>query len=384
MRAGGRSSSTCSRTSCREGSEEEEGRRTPVARKREREKDSARLDIFEPYDSLPRYLRVSLSRSPVAEVLADLNEYFVSTGMLAPSSCSPAHPCGYPPLSPRANEDPSSVCSQRQGTLSPSLPSSLPPSPSSSPSSASPHLRASSSLPAKPVEGLGLSSSWTLPSSASWVVSRDPLLPSCGLRAPSKAAQLLIHHPLVKEGVVVLQDRASSLAALSADIQPRDCVLDACASPGSKTLHVLGTEWLTPTSRHHHPLLTCRRFGPVPLTGILFASLSNPSPSCLSTPDASVVLFVCLPSRRKEQRKRAKFSRGSLLLALTKLFRTTAACYPPPHSTGSSLHKIVFTPFLALCCPFYRSFRNLLRLVQWCFAPCHFREGLPTRTGACP
>nr|PUA84436.1 NOL1/NOP2/Sun family protein [Toxoplasma gondii TgCATBr9] len=76
-------------------------------------------------------------------------------------------------------------------------------------------------------------------SRASFAVSVDPLLPSCGLRVSASAARFLLHHRFVREGLVALQDRASCLAALAAGIGPGDFVLDACAAPGSKTLHAL-------------------------------------------------------------------------------------------------------------------------------------------------
>ncbi|CBZ52896.1 conserved hypothetical protein [Neospora caninum Liverpool] len=70
-------------------------------------------------------------------------------------------------------------------------------------------------------------------------VALDPLLPRCGLRASPAAARFLLRHPLVLTGCVALQDRASALAAVAAEIGPGDVVLDACAAPGSKTLHAL-------------------------------------------------------------------------------------------------------------------------------------------------
>jgi len=69
-------------------------------------------------------------------------------------------------------------------------------------------------------------------------VETDPYIPSL-LVLPSTAGALLAQNKLVHEGNVILQDRSSCLAALAADIRPGDTVLDACAAPGSKTLHCL-------------------------------------------------------------------------------------------------------------------------------------------------
>ncbi|PFH37993.1 hypothetical protein BESB_003340 [Besnoitia besnoiti] len=70
-------------------------------------------------------------------------------------------------------------------------------------------------------------------------VALDPLLPCCGLRVAAASSRLLLHSAFVREGLVAMQDRASSLAAIAAEVTPGDVVLDACAAPGSKTLHVL-------------------------------------------------------------------------------------------------------------------------------------------------
>lgn len=211
--------------------DKEEGREGVVRRKNE----EAYQEFRETCEMvLPRYLRVSLSRRSIASVLAELNAYLLSSSTPPPpsSTCSLWH-------SSLQNGDSSSLSHQPAPPLSLSASdNSLSLSACSSDTVETAHrVSPSLSFPPKPLS----SSLPLLPSSGSTpVISRDPLLPRCGLRAPAKASQLLINHPLVKEGIVALQDRASSLAALSADIQPGDFVLDACASPGSKTLHILG------------------------------------------------------------------------------------------------------------------------------------------------
>ncbi|KAL8450480.1 hypothetical protein Emag_003170 [Eimeria magna] len=87
-------------------------------------------------------------------------------------------------------------------------------------------------------------------------VRQDPLIPSV-IAVPGAAARLLQQQPeqqslqqsewnerpqlhqLVSEGWVALQDRASCCAAAAAAVCPGDVVVDACAAPGSKTLHIL-------------------------------------------------------------------------------------------------------------------------------------------------
>ncbi|KAL8272486.1 hypothetical protein Esti_003609 [Eimeria stiedai] len=87
-------------------------------------------------------------------------------------------------------------------------------------------------------------------------VKQDPLLPSV-IAVPGAAARLLQQkpqqqlqpqpewnegprlHQLVSEGWVALQDRASCCAAAAAAVCAGDVVVDACAAPGSKTLHLL-------------------------------------------------------------------------------------------------------------------------------------------------
>ncbi|PHJ17289.1 nol1 nop2 sun family protein [Cystoisospora suis] len=213
--------------------EKEEGREGMVKRKN----DEAYPDSPAICEMVfPRYLRVSLSRRSVSSVLTELNAYLLS-------SCSSSST--FPPSSTPSSldsslhdGDPSSLSHQPAPPLSqPASHHSLSLSACSSGTvETSHHVSRFLSCSPKPLS----SSLPLLPSSDSApIISRDPLLPSCGLRAPPKASQLLLNHPLVKEGIVALQDRASSLAALSADIQPGDFVLDACASPGSKTLHIL-------------------------------------------------------------------------------------------------------------------------------------------------
>ena len=53
--------------------------------------------------------------------------------------------------------------------------------------------------------------------------------------------QGLLLHELVPRGFVSLQDRASCTAAAAAAVAEGDIVLEACAAPGSKTLHIIGT-----------------------------------------------------------------------------------------------------------------------------------------------
>lgn len=69
-------------------------------------------------------------------------------------------------------------------------------------------------------------------------VDFDSLVPDV-LVVPGHARALLHDQPLVNNGLVVLQDRSSCLAALSAGITPNSVVLDACAAPGSKTAHIV-------------------------------------------------------------------------------------------------------------------------------------------------
>ncbi|KAL8431413.1 hypothetical protein ACSSS7_005292 [Eimeria intestinalis] len=89
-------------------------------------------------------------------------------------------------------------------------------------------------------------------------VQQDPLLTSV-IAVSGAAARLLQQQPqeqllplpewnegpqlhqLVSEGWVALQDRASCCAAAAAAVCAGDVVLDACAAPGSKTLHILGS-----------------------------------------------------------------------------------------------------------------------------------------------
>lgn len=44
--------------------------------------------------------------------------------------------------------------------------------------------------------------------------------------------------PLFKNGEITIQDESSQLVALLGDIKPSDTVLDACAAPGGKTVHM--------------------------------------------------------------------------------------------------------------------------------------------------
>lgn len=60
------------------------------------------------------------------------------------------------------------------------------------------------------------------------------------LKQQQPQMQGLETHALVPEGFLALQDRASCTAAAAAAVSEGDIVIDACAAPGSKTLHVLG------------------------------------------------------------------------------------------------------------------------------------------------
>lgn len=79
---------------------------------------------------------------------------------------------------------------------------------------------------------------------ASLSVVEDPLLP-CVLAIPTSMSHCILTRAdsegsVVGQGLVSLQDRASCCAALAAEVVPGLTVLDACAAPGSKTLHILG------------------------------------------------------------------------------------------------------------------------------------------------
>lgn len=73
---------------------------------------------------------------------------------------------------------------------------------------------------------------------ADGLVECDKLVPDV-LVVHARARPLLHGLPLVDDAQVVLQDRSSCLAALSAGITPNAVVLDACAAPGSKTAHII-------------------------------------------------------------------------------------------------------------------------------------------------
>eukprot|EP00918_Siedleckia_nematoides_P072628 GHVU01158505.1.p1 GENE.GHVU01158505.1~~GHVU01158505.1.p1 ORF type:complete len:758 (+),score=155.30 GHVU01158505.1:780-3053(+) len=70
------------------------------------------------------------------------------------------------------------------------------------------------------------------------VVLVDAVVPDV-LVVPSCLSSSLVKHPLVTQGLLVLQDRSSCLSPLSADLRPGMTVLDACAAPGTKTLHAI-------------------------------------------------------------------------------------------------------------------------------------------------
>jgi 16S rRNA (cytosine967-C5)-methyltransferase len=63
--------------------------------------------------------------------------------------------------------------------------------------------------------------------------------PSCiTLKKPCQVAQL----PNFNEGVVSVQDCGAQFAANLLDLRPNQYILDACAAPGGKTMHILETE----------------------------------------------------------------------------------------------------------------------------------------------
>lgn len=48
----------------------------------------------------------------------------------------------------------------------------------------------------------------------------------------------VVKSDLFKNGMITIQDESSQLVALFGDLQPTDKVLDACAAPGGKTVHI--------------------------------------------------------------------------------------------------------------------------------------------------
>lgn len=62
----------------------------------------------------------------------------------------------------------------------------------------------------------------------------SPLSP-CGLRVHSGR---VVKSELFKDGKITIQDESSQLVALFGALQPTDKVLDACAAPGGKTVHI--------------------------------------------------------------------------------------------------------------------------------------------------
>uniref|UniRef100_A0A7N0V5A0 SAM-dependent MTase RsmB/NOP-type domain-containing protein n=1 Tax=Kalanchoe fedtschenkoi TaxID=63787 RepID=A0A7N0V5A0_KALFE len=66
-------------------------------------------------------------------------------------------------------------------------------------------------------------------------VHRDELVPDLLVLPPGSD---LHDHPLVTNGSLLLQGKASSMVALALAPNPRWMVLDACAAPGNKTVHM--------------------------------------------------------------------------------------------------------------------------------------------------
>ncbi|CAM8964462.1 unnamed protein product [Rhodiola kirilowii] len=66
-------------------------------------------------------------------------------------------------------------------------------------------------------------------------VQKDDLVPDLLILPPGSD---LHDHPLVENGSLVLQGKASSMVAVALAPNPRWTVLDACAAPGNKTVHL--------------------------------------------------------------------------------------------------------------------------------------------------
>ncbi|KAF8369461.1 hypothetical protein HHK36_032521 [Tetracentron sinense] len=66
-------------------------------------------------------------------------------------------------------------------------------------------------------------------------VKRDDMVPDLLMLPPGTD---LHDHPLVKNGSVFLQGKASSMVAVALDPEPGWEVLDACSAPGNKTVHL--------------------------------------------------------------------------------------------------------------------------------------------------
>ncbi|CAN1120829.1 25S rRNA (cytosine-C(5))-methyltransferase NSUN5 [Linum perenne] len=66
-------------------------------------------------------------------------------------------------------------------------------------------------------------------------VERDAVVPNLLILPPNTD---LHNHPLVLDGSVFVQGRASSMVAAALDPKPGWQVLDACAAPGNKTVHL--------------------------------------------------------------------------------------------------------------------------------------------------
>lgn len=70
-------------------------------------------------------------------------------------------------------------------------------------------------------------------------LSIDPVVPNLLRMDGVCHIDAVTQHNLLQNGSLVFQDRASCLSTVVADVKPGMCILDACAAPGSKTLHCI-------------------------------------------------------------------------------------------------------------------------------------------------
>ncbi|THG20024.1 hypothetical protein TEA_008558 [Camellia sinensis var. sinensis] len=129
--------------------------------------------------------------------------------------------------------------------------------------------------------------------SAKYVVHKDDMVPDL-LLLPH--AVDLHNHPLVRNGSVFMQGKASSMTAVALQPEPGWEVLDACAAPGNKTVH------LAALMRGKGKIIACelnqeriqRLNDTVKLAGAVRAILLDPS--CSGSGTAAVRLDHLLPS----------------------------------------------------------------------------------------
>jgi len=69
-----------------------------------------------------------------------------------------------------------------------------------------------------------------------FVVEVDPNLPD--VMRILEWEYPILHSPLYKEGLIYIQDKASTLVSHVVDPQEEDCIFDLCAAPGGKSLHM--------------------------------------------------------------------------------------------------------------------------------------------------